>query len=331
LVQTGTILSESVINKLKKIGYTGLYINDAVSVKIKPKDVVSNEVRREATTAIRNIMSAKVEEKAKFVQTNLKEISDVLNQIIDEIMSSDSSVINIIDMKNFDEYTYEHSVNVCVLSCVIGMGYNMSQTELYKLGLAAILHDIGKIFIDENILNKPGKLTSDEYEVMKTHSTIGVEKLNLGKELPPTVTSAILQHHERYDGSGYPFGKKENEIPENAQIISMVDVYDAITTNRPYRSQISPAEAYEYISGNSGRAFNPELVQVFLKKIAPFPLGVEVLLSDGRSGIVCKNHEDNLLRPVISLFATNDTHDGHEIDLNNDVDSYNITIEKILM
>ncbi|MCL2071194.1 MAG: HD-GYP domain-containing protein [Oscillospiraceae bacterium] len=331
LIQSGTELTQSVILKLKITGYRGLYIKDTFSEGIAPEDVISDKTRHEAAESVRKFIENTVTEKSKYFQSDLKEISNVINKIIDEIMRSGSSVINVIDMKNFDEYTYEHSVNVCVLACFIGIGCDMPQTELYKLGLAAILHDIGKMFIDEKILNKPDRLTAEEFEIIKTHSTIGVEMLNLNNDLPPTVTASILQHHEKYDGSGYPFGKAGKEIPVYAQIISMVDVYDAITTNRPYRSPISSSEAYEYISGNSGQAFNPELVQVFLRKITPFPLGVQVLLSNGQTGIVCKNYESHLLRPLVKIIPTEENPTPGVIDLRSDTDSYNITIKKIFM
>jgi HD-GYP domain-containing protein (c-di-GMP phosphodiesterase class II) len=330
LIQSGVALTEAVIHKLRIMGYMGLYIEDAFSEGLEIENVISYETRRKAAKSVRRLMTSAVTEKSSVFQDTMNDILNILNQIIDEIMDSNSSIINIIDMKDFDSYTYQHSINVCVLTCVIGMGYNLPRDQLYKLAASAILHDIGKMFIDRELLKKPGALTPEEYEIMKTHSTVGVQRLKLRDILPSAVISPILQHHEKYNGNGYPFGTEGKSIPLHAQIISIVDVYDAITTRRPYRNPIPASEAYEYILGNSGLAFCPELVEVFAKKIAPFPLGVQVLLSNGQKGIVYKNYEDNLIRPLIKLEPTPEHPGERYIDLKNDTDSYNITVEKVL-
>ena len=331
LIQSGAPLTKTVITKLRTTGYFGLYIDDELSKGIDPVDVVSDASRREAKNALAKIMKSTAENKAKFFQGNFNEVSAALNQIIEEITSSETSIVNVVNMKNFDDYTYEHSVNVCVLACVIGIGMNMSHSDLRKLGLAAILHDVGKMFIEKEILNKHEMFSIEEFEEFKKHVFLGVEKLKLDQELPPTVTAAILQHHERFDGSGYPHEKIADEIAFEAQIISLVDVYDSITTNKPLNPPLTSVEAYEYIWESSGMAFNPELVEIFAKKIAPYPLGVQVLLSDGQIGIIFKNHEDNLLRPVVKLLPTTDNPEERFIDLNNDSTPYRITIEKIFM
>jgi len=331
LIQAGTTITEGFINKLKAMMYNGLYIDDAFSEGIEIESVVSHETRKRTAVLMHHLRGSAMKGNSNFFQSNMREITNVLNQMIDEIVKSSNSLVNIIDMKDFDSYTYQHSVNVCVLSCVIGLEYDMPRTRLNNLAIAAILHDIGKIFIDIDIINKPGKLTEEEMDIMKTHSSIGIEKLSLNKFLQYSVTSAILQHHERYDGSGYPFGKKGEEIPTEAQIIAMADVYDAITSKRAYALPIAPPKAYEYITGNSGIAFNPELIEIFARKIAPFPLGIQVRLSNGLTGIVCRNYEDNLLRPLIKLMPARENEEPRFLDMKNDTDSYNIIIENIVM
>jgi HD-GYP domain-containing protein (c-di-GMP phosphodiesterase class II) len=316
------------------LGYSGVFIQDALSEGIEIKSIISHETRSKAAKSIRHLMTSVVKDKSSLFQDsvkNIREVSEALEHLIDEILNSDSHIINIIDMKGYDSYTYQHSVNVCILACVIGIGYDMDRSQLRDLALSAIFHDIGKMFIDKKLLDKPGELTDEEFEVMKTHASIGIDKLNLNNILSYVVTSSILQHHEKFNGDGYPFGRKAMEIPLNAQLVSIADVYDALTTHRPYRSPLLPSEAYEYILGNSGQAFNPELVKVFMKKIAPFPLGVQVLLSNGQSGIVYKNYEDNLLRPLIKIIPDTEQPGDFFVDLKNDVDSYNVTIEKVFM
>ncbi|MDR0325684.1 MAG: HD-GYP domain-containing protein [Oscillospiraceae bacterium] len=331
LIQSGLALTAPVIAKLKYLGYMGLYIEDAFSEGLDIENVISPETRSKAGKSVRKLMTAAAKKKAVLFSEAVKDVLEVLNQVIDEITGSGSVIINIIDMKGYDAYTYQHSINVCVLSCVIGMGFDLNRDQLYKLALSAMLHDLGNLFIDKEILDKPGKLTADEYEVIKTHTAIGVDQLKLRYFFPSSVIAPIIQHHERFDGGGYPFGRKGAEIPLNAQIISISDIYDAFTSNRPYRKAHPVTEAYEYILGNAGQAFGAELVKSFTKKIAPFPLGVQVLLSNGRKGIVFKHHEDNLIRPLIKLEPTPEQPDECFIDLNNDVESYHITVEKVLI
>ena len=326
-LQKGVVLTEGVIKKLLELNFCGLYIQDAFSEGIEIKDVISEKTRTNVTNSVRKLMSNTTSKRSIAFLEDMAELSEVLDRIIDEILSSDSMIFNIIDLKEFDSYTYQHSVNVCVLSCVIGIALKLPRRRLKLLATAAILHDIGKVFIDKDLLNKPGKLTAEEFDVMKSHSMLGYECLKAQTHLSSTVTVSILYHHEKYDGNGYPHGKKENEIPRFSQIITVADVYDAITSKRPYHEAIVPSEAYEFVMGNAGKSFCPEIVEVFSKKIAPFPLGFQVELSNGMEGIVWRNHEDCLTRPLIKL--TSDS-DQEFLDLRNDMSAYNITIKRII-
>ena len=330
MLNEGVALTRGFIRKIRELQYSGLYILDAFSEGIEIKDVISTEVRHNITGAMGRLLTNVQKGNSQSFAQDMQKISQYLNNLIDEIMASSSTVVNIIDLKEFDLYTHQHSVNVCVLSCIIGMVYSMPRPQLYTLAMAAILHDVGKMFIDKDLLNKPSQLTPDEFEIMRSHANLGYELTSKKSQLSSSVTTSILQHHERYNGEGYPLGRKGSEIPINAQIISIVDVYDALTSKRPYHDPVLPSEAYEYISGNSGRAFNPELVDVFIKKIAPFPLGVQVQLSNGLTGIVFKNYEECLTRPLIKINPSSSAPEERFIDLAHDVSAYNITIEKVI-
>ncbi len=205
-------------------------------------------------------------------------------------------LVNMIDLKVFDDYTYSHSVNVAVLSIIIGVTMGLGRKELTKLGLGALLHDIGKVFIDKDIVNKPGKLTDEEFSSMKMHSKLGYDYVRDRFQLPVKSYVAVLDHHERYDGSGYPNSKKGDEISDFGKMIALADVYDALTSERPYRKALPPSEAMEYIMGNSQVHFDPELVKVFSRKVAPYPVGTLVKLSNGMTGLVVENYEAFCLR-----------------------------------
>jgi HD-GYP domain-containing protein (c-di-GMP phosphodiesterase class II) len=330
LLQKGVALSEAFISRIKEMQYSGLYIQDKLSEDIEVKDIISDDLRRNITTEVRRLMTGLDSAGAKDFGERMEQIAALLGELIDEIIASDSQIVDIHDLKVFDLYTYQHSVNVCVLCCVIGTVLQLNRRKLYNLGMAALLHDIGKMFVDKDILNKPGKLTHDEFEIMKQHSILGYQCLKGKAHLPGMVTVPILQHHEKYNGLGYPDGLKGSEISLFAQIISVADVYDAITSKRPYHDAILPSEAYEFIMGNAGISFAPEVVDVFTKNIAPFPLGAHVQLSNGLTGIVYKNYDKCLTRPLIKLEPQPDAPNGGFVDLQTDPKVLNLTIQRVL-
>jgi len=211
-----------------------------------------------------------------------------------------------VDLKVFDDYTYYHSVNVAVLSIVLGTALGLDKTELCNLGFGALLHDIGKVFIDKNILNKRGPLTDDEFTLMKKHPSLGYDYLI--KEFGGSLSSqlGILDHHEKFRGDGYPNNIKGEDISLFGRIISIADVYDALVSDRPYRKALIPSEAIEYIMGATYTFFDPELVKVFITKIAPYPVGTCVKLSNGLIGIVTENFESYCLRPNVRVFQDGD-------------------------
>ena len=206
------------------------------------------------------------------------------------------------DLKTFDEYTYQHSVNVAVLSMVIGTTLKLSYKEMFNLGRAALLHDIGKMFVNKEILNKPGKLDANEMKIMKNNSHLGYKHLKNRYGFSILTYNGVLDHHEKYDGTGYPNNKKGKYISLFGRIINVADVYDALTAERPYKRRLLPSEAMEYIMGGAGSHFDPEIVEVFIRKIAPYPLGTCIRLSNGYEGTVVKNYEESCLRPSIRVY-----------------------------
>ena len=324
------VLTESLVQRIRHLNYSGLYIKDEFSEGIVPVDVISEELRTNTVRAIHRFM-LDMESPGGGVrgQDNMGDILALIERIIDEISDSDGTLINLIDLKSFDLYTYQHSVNVCVLSCVMAAAHGFKREQLYDLAIAAILHDIGKVFIPKDILNKPAKLTPDEYKTVKKHPADGCDHIRKKFHFNNTVCMPVRQHHERYDGNGYPQSLSEAEIFTASCIISIADVYDAITSKRPYHEAIMPSEAYEYIMGNTGSHFNPDAVGVFVRTVAPFPVGVSVRLSNGLEGLVFENDTNFPMRPLIKI-KTEPGEPEHFIDLCNDKDALDITIQQIL-
>ena len=223
-------------------------------------------------------------------------------------------------LKDIDKYTYKHSINVAVYSVIMGIALNYPHQELYDLALGALLHDIGKKYISPRILNKPGKLTYEEFATVKKHPQLGYNLVKNNKDLNPLSKTAILQHHENEDGSGYPFNLKGHKINKFGKIIHMTDVYDALVSKRVYKEALSPQNALDYIKDNKGIYFDKYMSDMFLRTAPVYPKNSEVTLSNGEKGIVCKNFINDILRPDIKLA------NGNIISLRHDSKYKNIII-----
>ena len=209
------------------------------------------------------------------------------------------------DLKIFDDYTFHHSVNVTILSVITGISLGLNNSDLYKLGLGALLHDVGKVNIPKEVLNKSGKLDDKEFNIIKQHPVEGYKILKQNDEIPTTSYMVALHHHEKFAGKGYPEGKNGSDIHLYSRIASVADVYDALVSDRPYRKGFAPSEAMEFILGGSGTNFDRDIVTHFFKKVAPYPVGTEVILSDNRQGIVIENFEKYTLRPKVRITKEN--------------------------
>lgn len=327
MLKAGTILDSNYVNGIKRLGYNGIYIEDDLSKDIEVVSIINEDLRREAVKGMKDIFIYAERADTKKQTTQIEQTKKYVENIVDEILSNKHIMVNMVDLKVFDDYTFYHSLNVAVLSVVMGVALNLNKEELYKLGLGGLLHDVGKVFIDKEILNKPGKLTYEEYESVKKHSEMGFGYLKKEFDIPIKSYIGTLEHHERFDGAGYPSGRKGTEISLFGRIIAIADVYDALTSDRPYKKAFLPSEAMEYIMGNCGEMFDPELVNIFVRKVAPYPIGTCVKLSNGKVGIVLQNYEDCCMRPRIRIFEEENPSVGNEIiDLKYDKDINNVTI-----
>ena len=322
----GIAIQESYINGIRKLGYAGVYIDDELSSDIEIIEIINEDLRNKSVQTIKNTFVS-IENGNHSIDTNINALSDIINSIVDSVLENKDTIVNMLDLKTFDDYTYLHSVNVTLLTLIIGAAFKLNKNDLYKLGLSAILHDIGKIFIPKSILNKPGRLTDEEFAIIQTHSTQGYQYLKKDYDIPMASYLGVLQHHERYDGSGYPLKIEGKKIHLFGRIIAITDVYDALTSNRPYRKAMLPSEAFEYILANGNLHFDPALVASFTEKIAAYPVGTIIQLSNGNSGIVMKNYTNSFVRPVVRIFRHGDRQvTPYIVDLRDNMDYLNVTI-----
>jgi len=305
LLREGAIILKNYINKISSLGYFGLYIQDALSEDIDIKDVINEDLKMRTIQGVKNMMNIN-RDNDKEIQKSFIELEDLVENIVKDISANKDLIINMIDLKVSNNYTFYHSVNVTVISLVIGLAMELSTKDMYNLGIASLLHDIGKIFTPNSILDKPGPLTFEEYNIIRKHPEDGYNYVK-DKLFTHTKTYlAILQHHERFDGTGYPRQISGKDICLFARIISVADVYDALTSNRPYKKRILASEAMEYIMGGGGTFFDIEVVREFSKIIAPYPVGTCVSLSNNLVGLVVENFSDCCLRPRIKVIKNGD-------------------------
>lgn len=232
-------------------------------------------------------------------------------------------------LRNYDDYTYRHSINVALLSFAIGKEMGFKGEKLRRLVLGALLHDIGKLTLPVSIINKPSSLSDEEYHVVRSHPMRGFQKSS-EFFLPRSVLAVILEHHERWNGSGYPKGLSKEEMHPYAQIVAVADVFDALIADRPYRLGLPPYHALEMILKGSGTEFSPEVISAFLHAIQIYPENSLVTLNSGESGTVIGYSFPHPTRPLIQVFYDsrgNPVKNMQIIDLIEDTDHYIQTVQ----
>lgn len=298
-------LTREYIDRLKSLGFDGLYISDELSQDISVEPIISPFLRGKGIDCVRrqDIDGCKV----------------VAKEMVQEILEKGSISIDMTDLRETDDYTYAHSVNVALYCAIIGLSSQMDEKSLEELALAGLLHDLGKMSVPNEILNKEGRLTQEEYQIMKSHAQMSYDIIKERWDVTPNVKVAVLFHHENVDGSGYPRGITGEEMTQFTKIIHVADVFDALLSKRPYKNPYSAYEVSEYMMGACGIMFDTDVVLALLKHVPLYPKGTEMIMSDGRHCIIVENKGFHNLRPIIRLM------DGTTIDLT-DKEYLNITL-----
>lgn len=247
---------------------------------------------------------------------------DIVTELVTNCIKNPEAFTNIARLKDFDNYTYTHSVNVAVLGIAIARRLGSSADEMNKIGVGGLLHDIGKMRIPDNILNKPGKLTPEEYEIMKLHTIYGCESLDKYDKISKSIYPAVRHHHEKSDGSGYPDGLQESSIPKIAKVIAIADVYDAITSERIYHKGMVPSDALKIIFSWSGKHFNDALVKFFISIMGIYPAGTLVMLDTHELAVILEPNKNDPVRPKVLLVT--DTSNKAIVPMMFDLSSYNV-------
>lgn len=282
LLTAGTVLNSLYIDKFKSMGIPFVYIEDEIVGPLEVDPIINDEVKVQTVKAIKDVVkSASVQS-----QVDIRPVSNMVNEILDELKGVSNVLFQLGDPIKADAFLYSHSVGVCVLSILTGKALGLDDLKMKTLGMGAILHDIGK-----SIDPGPG------------HTSIGFEILRGNKELSILVAHVAFQHHERYDGTGYPRQLKMDELHPYAAITGICNEYYNLVSNPNNHLRIHPHQALERIFAEKGKAFDPEIIRAFSTNIAPYPIGATVRLNNGAIGVVIEVFREYPTRPVIKIIT----------------------------
>lgn len=272
------------------------------------RDTAPASMHEEMARAAKICAQAKQAVTSMFEEARMGKVVDsgnarkLVEEISDSVTRNPGALISLARLKTADDYTYMHSVAVCALMISLGRQIGVDENTIPRLGIAGLLHDLGKAMMPQDVLNKPGKLTDEEFGIMKRHPSEGAKLLQSSESIDDIALDVALHHHEKTDGSGYPEGLKDNEISLYAKMGAVCDVYDAITSNRPYKAGWDPAESLRRMAEWANGHFDPTVFQAFVKSLGIYPIGSLVRLSSGRLGLVVEQSPKSLLTPRIKVF-----------------------------
>lgn len=284
LLQNGAVVSERYIEKLVSFGIPYIYVEDEFIGSIEIEDIIHDRVRLQTVKALKQV----IDNARMRAEIDFRSISDMVNHILDDLKGVSNLLVQLMDIRSNNMYIYNHSVAVCVLSVMTGMALELDDLKIKTLGMGAILHDVGKA-ISEG----------------PEHTLHGFEILRSNKALNAAIAHSAYQHHERYDGKGFPRQLKGEDIHLFAAITGIANYYDNLVSCRDTNNRFYPYQALEKIMAESGIAFHPEIVKAFCQNIAPYPVGTAVRLSNGAIGVVISVPKSFPTRPVVKLITSN--------------------------
>ncbi len=313
LVARGAVLDEYIINSMLKLGIMSVYIQDGEYEPEDPEKLMSAEAKKNveklrtedrSKVTLSDSVRKRVSEGIQYIYNNADDenlantTDSIAGELLNAIESNDAIAIDIGELKTSDEYTFKHSVDVATISMILAKQQGLSPAQIHSIGVCGLLHDIGKTKVPLEVLNKPGRLNDDEFAIMRQHSVFGYQMVKDRPEFGPEIPFAVLQHHEKINGAGYPMGVTGEKITPYAKILSVADIYDALVTERPYKAAFSQRDAVEMIMSMTNE-LDMTAMKSFLESMILYPVDSIVELSNGEKARVVKNSPHYILRPTV--------------------------------
>lgn len=297
MLKVGTRDLGRYVTGLTRLGITHLYVTDRLSEDIVIEDAISWETRLNC----KGVLFSTINRLSDQGVLDTESLSASADRILDEILANEGILISMNEIGTSDDSTFDHSVNAAIYALILAKRLGYPRARAKKLAMGALLHDVGKTLIDQKILYKPDRLTPEEFEHVKLHTVRGYEALKKNDGLTEISRVMALSHHERLDGSGYPYGLKGEDLHEFVRIASIVDVYDALISERCYHKKRTVYEAVSVMKSEAVGRMDVGLLTSFVRCLAIYPNGTLVKLSDGTTGIVRKQNDQMPYRPVVRV------------------------------
>ena len=313
LLNRGVVLTPNYIERLRELGFSSVFVEEEHLSDIK----VEEPLRIETKIKVQKTLFETVKKLQRGSSFSYEKIAKVLEKVMEDILNYPGTVFYLVQMRQCSDFIFSHSVNVGVISLLLGHYLSLDADYLKKLGLGALLHDLGKIRLPAHIWEEREKITENDKKLISLHPIWSKEIIQMQPGYDFLVSLIALQHHERMDGSGYPYGLKGEDIYFLSRICACADVYDALTVDRPYRKRFSYAEALEYLMGNSSNLFDLQVVTTMIRHIAPYPVGEVVKLTNGETAVVVRLNEGLPIRPVVRVIKDKE---GKDLSKPRDID-----------
>jgi len=299
LIRAGTELTSPNITKIQTLGVGSLYISNPLYENLDIPELVKEDTR----VKLVKTLQATINKFHKTQALDVAALSLLTRSLVAEIIHNRDSMIHLLDMRTYEDYVFGHSVNVCILAVLtaVCMGYN--ETKLNDLALGVLLHDLGMTMLPSQILTNAKKLSQEEITVMQTHPEIAFDVIRKVRDLSTPASHIAFQHHERFDGKGYPRNLKGQQIHEYSRITAVADIFDALISDRPHRKGLLPHEAYEILMTLADTYVDRDILNIFLAHVAIYPIGTTVQLSSGEFAVVTKVLPKLQSRPIVRLLT----------------------------
>lgn len=319
LITEGAELKDNHLRYLRQSGISQIYVQDTMTEDVVIEDIVAETTRLEVRTAAKDIIMKSNGTGATGNNGLIEDrVGTSVDHLFNELADNPNAVVSLADIRSVDNYTFEHSLNVTVLSILTAMKLNYPRDKIRNDAAGILLHDLGLKKVPEEILNKKGALTDEERDIVKKHPVYGYELFKDTALFSESAGAIISQHHERIQGQGYPDGREKDDINWMAQVVAIADTYDALTSFRPYRKPFRPYEAMNILIKDAGSFYNPDILKAFFSFVSAYPLGAHVLLNNGESGLVTANTPGYPYRPTVRVIYQEDNHPHpcpYEVDL----------------